>query len=56
MGYEARSRKNNFHQRDFLAGSLSQKWVDDITCFPTGKGWLYLTVIDLADRKVVGCL
>lgn len=45
----------NLLNRDFSAGVLSEKWVGDITYVHTGKGWLYLTtVIDLADRKVVG--
>ena len=45
----------NLLQRDFSADSLSQKWVGDITYIHTSTGWLYLTtVIDLADRKVVG--
>lgn len=45
----------NLLQRDFSADTLSQKWVGDITYLRTGSGWLYLsTVIDLADRKVVG--
>jgi len=42
-------------KRDFSVDGLSQKWVGDITYIKTGTGWLYLTtVIDLADRKVVG--
>ncbi len=45
----------NLLQRDFSADALSQKWVGDITYIQTDKGWLYLTtVIDLADRKVIG--
>lgn len=45
----------NLLQRDFSADALSQKWVGDITYIHTSKGWLYLTtVIDLADRKVIG--
>src|SRR5690606_21177495 len=45
----------NLLQRDFSAATLSQKWVGDITYIRTGSGWLYLTtVMDLADRKVVG--
>lgn len=45
----------NLLGRDFSADTLSQKWVGDITYIHTSKGWLYLTtVIDLADRKVVG--
>ncbi|PRY25869.1 integrase-like protein [Spirosoma oryzae] len=31
------------------------RWVSDITYIPTDEGWLYLTtVLDLADRKVIG--
>src|SRR5690606_507903 len=45
----------NLLQRDYSADTLSQKWVGDITYIKTGSGWIYLsTVIDLADRKVVG--
>lgn len=45
----------NLLGRDFSANALSQKWVGDITYIRTGSGWIYLTtVIDLADRKVVG--
>jgi len=45
----------NLLNRDFSADALSEKWVGDITYLNTNRGWLYLTtVIDLADRKVVG--
>lgn len=45
----------NLLQRDFSAATLSQKWVGDITYIKTASGWVYLTtVIDLADRKVIG--
>ena len=45
----------NLLQRDFSADGICQKWVGDITYIKTGTGWLYLTtVIDLADRKIVG--
>lgn len=45
----------NLLKRDFSADSLSQKWVGDMTYIHTSKGWIYLTtVIDLADRKVIG--
>lgn len=45
----------NLLQRDFSADALSQKWVGDITYIRVNSGWLYLTtVIDLADRKVIG--
>ncbi len=41
--------------REFHARSLGEVWVSDITYIQTKEGWLYLTtVIDLADRKVVG--
>jgi transposase InsO family protein len=45
----------NLLNRDFTADRPGQKWVSDITYIPTGEGWLYLTtVLDLADRKVIG--
>ncbi len=45
----------NYLQQDFTAERIAQKWVSDLTYIKTGEGWLYLTtVIDLADRKVVG--
>ena len=46
---------NNYLQQDFTAERLAQKWVSDLTYLKTLEGWLYLTtVIDLADRKVIG--
>lgn len=45
----------NLLNREFTADKPGQKWVSDITYISTGEGWLYLTtVLDLADRKVVG--
>ena len=45
----------NYLQQDFTAERIAQKWVSDLTYLKTLEGWLYLTtVIDLADRKVVG--
>jgi putative transposase len=45
----------NLLNRDFTATDVSQKWVSDLTYIRTKAGWLYLTtVIDLADRKVIG--
>lgn len=45
----------NLLNRDFSAGTLGQKWVGDMTYIRTKEGWQYLTtVIDLADRKVIG--
>ncbi len=45
----------NVLNRDFAAGRLGEKWVSDLTYIRTGAGWIYLTtVIDLADRKVIG--
>lgn len=41
--------------QDFAVDRLAQKWVSDLTYIKTGEGWLYLTtIIDLADRKVIG--
>ena len=45
----------NLLGRDFYSDGLSQKWVGDMTYIHTESGWLYLTtVIDLADRKIIG--
>lgn len=45
----------NILNREFTAGSPSEKWVSDITYIRTKSGWLYLTVImDLFDRKIIG--
>lgn len=45
----------NVLNRDFSAANLGEKWVSDLTYIRTGAGWVYLTtVIDLADRKVIG--
>jgi transposase InsO family protein len=45
----------NLLDRDFYAINIGEKWVSDLTYIQTGEGWLYLTtVIDLADRKVIG--
>ncbi len=45
----------NLLNRDFSADRIGQKWVSDLTYIQTDEGWLYLTtVIDLADRKVIG--
>jgi putative transposase len=49
------SLAENLLNRDFYAANIGEKWVSDLTYIQTGEGWLYLTtVIDLADRKVVG--
>ncbi|MFK5893639.1 MAG: IS3 family transposase [Pseudomonadota bacterium] len=41
--------------RDFYSSKLGQKWVSDITYIRVNNHWNYLTtIIDLADRKVVG--
>jgi putative transposase len=45
----------NVLNRDFSAAGPGEKWVSDLTYIRTGGGWVYLTtVIDLADRKVIG--
>lgn len=41
--------------RDFYSAVLGEKWVSDITYIRVNDDWNYLTtIIDLADRKVVG--
>ncbi|MDB5119533.1 MAG: integrase [Sphingobacteriales bacterium] len=45
----------NHLNRDFYAVRLAEKWVSDLTYIRIEEGWLYLTtILDLADRKVVG--
>jgi len=46
---------SNELNRDFFSLKLGEKWVSDITYIRVLDDWNYLTtVIDLADRKVVG--
>ena len=46
---------NNELDRDFFSLKLGEKWVSDITYIRVNDDWNYLTtIIDLADRKVVG--
>jgi transposase InsO family protein len=46
---------DNLLNREFAATSVNKKWVSDVTCVPTGEGWLYLaTVLDLYSRMIVG--
>ncbi len=41
--------------RDFTSLKLGEKWVSDITYIRVNDDWNYLTtIIDLADRKIVG--
>jgi putative transposase len=45
----------NLLKQRFSAAAPNRVWLADITCIPTGEGWLYLaTVLDLATRKIVG--
>ena len=45
----------NLLNRDFSSMKLGEKWVSDITYIRVNDDWNYLTtIIDLADRKVVG--
>jgi len=42
-------------ERNFCSNKLGEKWVSDITYIRVNDSWNYLTtIIDLADRKVVG--
>ena len=46
---------DNKLNRDFYSMKLGEKWVSDITYIRVNDDWNYLTtIIDLADRKVVG--
>jgi len=46
---------DNLLDRNFQVAELGKVWVSDITYIQVGNGWNYLTtIIDLADRKVVG--
>ncbi len=46
---------DNKLNRDFYSVKLEEKWVSDITYIRVNDDWNYLTtIIDLADRKVVG--
>lgn len=46
---------DNKLNRDFKSLALGEKWVSDITYIRVNDDWNYLTtIIDLADRKVVG--
>jgi putative transposase len=41
--------------RNFISTELGKKWVSDITYIRVNEHWNYLTtIIDLADRKIVG--
>lgn len=45
----------NVLDRDFSSLELGKKWISDITYIRLNNDWNYLTtVIDLADRKIVG--
>jgi putative transposase len=42
-------------RRDFTAPMPGLKLIGDISCFPTGEGWVYLaTVLDLCSKELVG--
>jgi len=46
---------NNELNREFTSLKLGQRWVSDITYIRVNDDWNYLTtIIDLADRKVIG--
>jgi putative transposase len=47
---------NNELDRNFNSLNLGEKWVSDITYIRVNNEWNYLTtIIDLADRKAIGC-
>ncbi len=45
----------NVLDRNFDVKAANEAWIGDVTCIPTGEGWLYLAVLlDLFSRRVVG--
>lgn len=45
----------NVLERAFSVHEPNEVWVTDVTCVPTGEGWVYLAVmLDLFSRRVVG--
>ena len=41
--------------RRFVPGAPDVAWCSDITCIPTGQGWLFLaSVLDLGSRRLIG--
>ena len=45
----------NLLKQAFSVSAPNTVWLADITCLPTGEGWLYLAaILDLATRKIVG--
>ncbi len=46
---------DNLLAQDFTATEPNRSWTADISCVPTGEGWLFLsTVMDLFSRRTVG--
>jgi transposase InsO family protein len=42
-------------ERRFNPGAPDIAWARDITCAPTGEGWLYLaSTLDLTSRRLIG--
>ncbi len=49
------SISDNILNREFKVDELGKVWVSDITYIKVNNNWVYLTtIIDLADRKVIG--
>ena len=44
----------NVLDRTFTSASANRKWVADFTYLWTAEGWLYVAVVDLFSRRVVG--
>jgi putative transposase len=44
----------NVLDRSFQAPAPNRKWIADFTCIWTAEGWLYVAVLDLFSRRVVG--
>ena len=44
----------NLLKQDFNANRINERWASDITYISTRQGWLYLAVMDLYSRRIVG--
>ena len=50
-----RSIAKNLLDQQFIVKKPNVVWASDITCFWTGSGWLYLSVVmDLYSRRIIG--
>lgn len=53
-GEERSAIADNVLDRQFKADAPNRKWVADFTHIWTAEGWLYVVVLDLYSRRIVG--